>query len=187
MFFTFSVTNMCSRLHQNPCTSASQVLVARSHLDRICSLWSTFVENQHRDLPVLRNKAFWARHLKVLSKLRKLNLRAMLDHHCPTWPSEMLPSSQQQVQKFISKDVCQLSISLQVISFPRAFLHRIGLQDFLAVPQANVTSALNRLSLIMSPLKHMLMLCRLLSLTKGGHCTLAELLHVLPPPRAMLP
>ena len=47
----------------------------------------------------------------------------------------------------------------QVISFLRAFLHRIGLQDFLAVPQANVTSALNRLSLIMSPLKHMLMLC----------------------------
>ena len=42
---------------------------------------------------------------------------------------------------------------LQVISFLRAFLNRIGLQDFL------VTSALNRLSLIMSPLKHMLMLC----------------------------
>ena len=36
-------------------------------------------------LPVLRNnEAFWARSLKVLSKLRKLNLRAMLDHHCPT-------------------------------------------------------------------------------------------------------
>ena len=35
-------------------------------------------------LPVLRNKAFWARSLKVLSKLRKLNIRAMLDHHCPT-------------------------------------------------------------------------------------------------------
>ena len=74
----------------------------------------------------------------------------------------------------------------QVISFLRAFLHRMGLQDFLAVPQANVTSALNRLSLIMSPLKHMLMLCRLLNLTKGGHFTLAELLHVFPPPRAVI-
>ena len=54
---------------------------------------------------------------------------------------------------------------LQVISFLRAFLHRIGLQDLLVVRQANVTSAPIRLSLIMSPLKHMLMLCRLLNLT----------------------
>ena len=53
----------------------------------------------------------------------------------------------------------------------RAVLHRIGLQELIAVPQANVTSALNRL----------------LNLTKGGHLTLAELLHALPPPRAMLP
>ena len=58
---------------------------------------------------------------------------------------------------------------LQVISFLRAFLHRIGLQDFL------VTSALNRLSLIMSPLKHMLMLCRLLNLTKH----LSSIAHVM--------
>ena len=56
---------------------------------------------------------------------------------------------------------------LQVISFLRAFLHRIGLQDLLVVRQANVTSAPIRLSLIMSPLKHMLMLCRLLNLTKA--------------------
>ena len=60
---------------------------------------------------------------------------------------------------------------LQVISFLRAFLHRIGLQDLLVVRQANVTSAPIRLSLIMSPLKHMLMLCRLLNLTKGGYFT----------------
>ena len=75
----------------------------------------------------------------------------------------------------------------QVISFLREFLHRIGLQDFLAVPQANVTSALNRLSLIMSPLKHMLMLCRLLNLTKGGYFTLAELLHVFLRPQPCCP
>ena len=94
----------------------------------------------------------------------------------------MLPSSQTAGTKVhFNRYIFQLSMRLQVISFLRAFLHRIGLQDFL------VTSALNRLSLIMSPLKHMLMLCRLLNLTKGGYFTLAELLHVLPPPRAMLP
>ena len=105
-----------SRLHQNPCTSASQVFVASFHLDRICSLWSTFSKIDNIDigsnfaeaLPVLRNnEAFWARSLKVLSKLRKLNIRAMLDHHCPTWPSEMLPLSQQQAQKFISTNICK--------------------------------------------------------------------------------
>ena len=47
----------------------------------IIDIGSNFAEA----LPVLRNnEAFWARSLKVLSKLRKLNLRAMLDHHCPT-------------------------------------------------------------------------------------------------------
>ena len=98
----------------------------------------------------------------------------------------MLPSSQQQAGTKVNFNQ-YMSMRSQVISFLRAFLHRIGLQDLLVVPQANVTSAPNRLSLIMSPLKHMLMLCRLLNLTKGGHFTLAELLHVLPPPRAMLP
>ena len=132
------------------------------------------------------NEAFWARSLKVLSKLRKLNLRAMLDHHCPTSASEMLPSSQQQVQKFISTNIINVFTS-QVLSFLRAVLHRVGLQDLIAVPQANVTSALNRLALLSCVKHHLMLPCRLMSMTKGGHLTLAELLHVLPPPRAMLP
>ena len=98
----------------------------------------------------------------------------------------MLPSSQQQVQKFISTNIINVFTS-QVLSFLRAVLHRMGLQDLIAVPQANVTSALNRLALLSCVKHHLMLPCRLMSMTKGGHLTLAELLHVLPPPRAMLP
>jgi len=105
-------------------------------------------------LPVLRSsEAFRARSLRVLGKLRRINLRAMLDHHCPI-NQDLLPASQEQV-----------------LSFLRAVLHRIGLEELVAIPQSNITSALTRL----------------LDMTKGGHLTLAELLHILPPPRAMLP
>jgi len=105
-------------------------------------------------LPVLRgSEAFRARSLQVLGKLRRINLRAMLDHHCPI-NQDLLPASQEQV-----------------LSFLRAVLHRIGLEELLAIPQANITSALTRL----------------LDMTKGGHLTLAELLYILPSPRAMLP
>jgi len=104
---------------------------------------------------VLRsNETFRARSLLLLKNLRKLNLRAMLDHHCPSPPHDLLPASQEQV-----------------LSFLRALLHRIGLQDLVSVPQANITSTLKRL----------------LEMTKGGHFTLAQLLKVLPSPRAIVP
>ena len=35
-------------------------------------------------------------NISVSGKLRKINLRAMLDHHCPS-NSQLLPSSQEQV------------------------------------------------------------------------------------------
>ena len=47
---------------------------------------------------VLRsNETFRVRSLLVLKNLRKLNLRAMLDHHCPSSPHDLLPASQEQV------------------------------------------------------------------------------------------
>ena len=48
-------------------------------------------------LPVLRSsEAFRARSLRLLGKLRRINLRAMLDHHCPI-NQDLLPASQEQV------------------------------------------------------------------------------------------
>jgi hypothetical protein len=96
---------------------------------------------------------FKARSLRFLTRLRQVNLRAMLDHHCPRGPSP-LPCDPQQV-----------------LALLRAVLHRAGLSALLAVPDAAVTRALTML----------------LGLTKGGHLTLAELLHLLPAPRALLP
>ena len=47
---------------------------------------------------VLRsNETFRVRSLLLLKNLRKLNLRAMLDHHCPSSPHDLLPASQEQV------------------------------------------------------------------------------------------
>jgi len=138
-----------SWLHDSTLTEDSRFEALLSKVGGI-DIGSSFSEA----LPVLRSsQAFRARSLRLLGNLRKLNLRAMLDHHCPS-NIDLLPSSQEQV-----------------LSFLRAVLHRIGLQELVAVPQANVTSALTRL----------------LGMTKGGHLTLAELLHVLPAPRAMLP
>ena len=49
-------------------------------------------------MSVLRsNETFRVRSLLLLKNLRKLNLRAMLDHHCPSSPHDLLPASQEQV------------------------------------------------------------------------------------------
>jgi len=139
-----------SWLRDSTLTEDSRFEALLSKIDGI-DIGSNFCEA----LPALRSsEAFRARSLRLLGNLRKINLRAMLDYHCPSNSDLLGPASQEQV-----------------LSFLRAVLHRIGLQDLVAVPQANVTSALTRL----------------LGLTKGGHLTLAELLHVLPSPRAMLP
>lgn len=100
-----------------------------------------------------RSQEFKVQGLRFLKKLRQLDLRAMLDHHCPR-SEKALPSP-----------------ASQVLSLLQAVLHRAGLQDLLALPQTSTARAL----------------ARLLALTKGGHLTLEELLHVLPAPRALLP
>jgi len=89
----------------------------------------------------------------MLKKLRQINLKEMLNYHCPKG-GQHLPSS-----------------GAEVLSLLRAVLHRIGASEVVAVPGTSVARALTRL----------------LQLTKGGHLTLSELLHCLPPTRAMVP
>ena len=65
----------------------------------------------------------------------------------------------------------QPASSQQVLGLLRAVLHKAGIHHLVSLPEPAVTAALTRL----------------LELTKGGHLTLSSLLHVLPPPRLLVP